>query len=140
MVGVGFLAEATGKSTATVYRWCLDTDNSGLRNPIDLLDDICLLVGGKKVELAETIAQHYCELADGFFVKNSVDDFRLDVFKAFPIVLQKFARYMEAVSDGLANGVIEETEAERVRQEWEDVKRISECFVRNYEKSVSKEE
>ena len=131
VVGVKALAANLRLSPALVYKWCQefdpnDPDVSGARNPLDRLADIIEQTGDINV------VQWLCHQAGGFFVRNpSVAPGRsgTELLANTQRLVQEFSELLMTVTKSIEDdGRIEANEANRIRDSWEDFKRIVEEF------------
>ena len=132
--GVKAVAAALKVSPALVYKWCEppaasdDPDQSGAKNPLDRVREMFLLT--KDVNLVRWL----CHEAGGFFVSDPVPDLRQpreqSIFNETRSMMRDFSELLEAVSKSVENDhSIDPTEAEEIRQKWEDLKACAERFV-----------
>ena len=137
--GVKAVAAALKVSPALVYKWCEppaeagDPDQSGAKNPLDRVRDIYMLT--KDIRLIRWL----CNQADGFFVSNPVANLRktLDesVFAETRSMVRDFSELLDAVTASVEDdAAIDTTEADAIRQKWEDLKACVEHFVISCEK------
>jgi hypothetical protein len=137
--GVKAVAGALKVSPALVYKWCEppaeadDPDQSGAKNPLDRVREMYMLT--KDIRLIRWL----CNEADGFFVSNPVPDLRrsLDetVFTQTRAMVRDFSELLEAVTESVEDdAAIDPTEADLIRQKWEDLKACVEKFVIGCEK------
>ncbi|MEK6644462.1 MAG: phage regulatory CII family protein [Planctomycetota bacterium] len=138
-VGVKALAADLRLSPALVYKWCEaaeadEPDGSGTRNPLDRVRDIVKVTG----DLA--VISWLCLQANGFFVHNPVADSKdidADLLQSTQHMVQEFSELLNEVSRAVADdGAIANSEAERIRREWEQLKTTAETFVVACEKGV----
>lgn len=131
VVGVKALAAKLKLSPALVYKWCQefdpdDPDVSGARNPLDRLTDIVAETGDVEV------VQWLCHQAGGFFVRNpSVAAGRTgtELLANTQRLVQEFSELLMTVTRSIEDdGRIENKEADRIRDSWEDFKRTVEEF------------
>lgn len=131
-VGVKRLASQLRLSPALIYKWCeaadpKDPDASGTRNPLDRLRDIVKITGHIPV------VSWLCHEADGFFVHNpeaQCENINTDLLQSTQHLVRGFSDLLNEVSESVADdGYIEADEAERIRQEWEQLKTTAETFV-----------
>lgn len=148
-VGVKTIASELNLSPALIYKWCqeraadeMDLSASGAVNPLDRIQDIYEKT--KDVGLINWI----CRMADGYFVQNTlVEQMSYDtrVFKNVRKFIKEFSDTLDTISECLDDdNQISGKEAENIRKEWEDLKRIGEGFVHacelgKYSKKVPKE-
>ena len=98
----------------------------GENNPLDRILKIVHLTD-------DTGPIHWlCQSVDGFFVENPVRSGERDTpfLQATQQVLAEFSELLQAVSESYNNdSSIDPQEAERIRQEWEQLKTLAEHFV-----------
>jgi hypothetical protein len=137
--GVKAVAAALKVSPALVYKWCEpsaeadDPDQSGAKNPLDRVRDMYMLT--KDIRLIRWL----CNEAGGFYVANPVPELRktLDesVFAETRSMVRDFSELLEAVTESVEDdSMIDLTEADAIRQKWEDLKACVEHFVVSCEK------
>jgi len=129
-VGAKSVASDMGLSPSLIYKWCQPKDDegsSGADNPLDRLAKVYECTGDTR------IAQWMCEKMDGYFVANE----RQDKYKEVPLIqatqsiLHEFSDLLRVVSESIENdGLITGDEAVKIRKEWEELKSITEGFVR----------
>ena len=132
--GVKAVAAALKVSPALVYKWCeppadeKDPDQSGAKNPLDRLRDIYLLT--KDIRLIRWL----CNQADGFYVSNPVPEIRKsideEIYKETRAMVRDFSELLEAVTASVENDpYVDPSEADVIRDRWEDLKACVERFV-----------
>jgi hypothetical protein len=138
-VGVKMLAAKLRVSPALVYKWCeeadlSDPDASGTLNPLDRLREIVQLTGHIPV------VNWLCQQADGFFVYNPAkvsSDIDKDLLHSTQHLVQAFSHLLNEVSESVTDdSAIDPGEAERIRQDWEQLKTTAETFVVACEKGI----
>ena len=119
-------------STVLLYKWCQDfsvTNKGTFRGAINPLERIAQLYGKTKdVEIINWI----CQKANGYFVQNNlIDEDALDakLFNNTQRIIKEFSETLEKISEYYNDGRISHKEAESIRKEWEDLKRVGESFV-----------
>ncbi len=131
-VGAKNVAAKMKLSAALVYKWCeapaVDAhgEASGSRNPLDRIAQVYQLTGD------DALVGWLCRRARGFLVKNPTPNVNVDagVLAATQAMVKEFSDVLEAVSESVTNGEgVDETEAGRIRKEWEELKCLSESFV-----------
>jgi len=73
-----------------------------------------------------------CERADGFFISNGAIDLSESEYSLTHTqrIVKEFGDLLHAISEGLnEDRLVDGEEAERIRKEWEDLKRAGEAFV-----------
>jgi hypothetical protein len=137
--GVKSVAAALKVSPALVYKWCEppaeaeDPEQSGAKNPLDRVREMYILT--KDIRLIRWL----CNEAGGFYVSNPVPDLRrsLDesIFTETRSMVRDFSELLEAVTESVGDdSLIDATEADIIRQKWEDLKACVEKFVISCEK------
>ena len=127
--GVKSVASDMGLSTSLIYKWCQPnngSDAAGADNPLDRLMKIIQLTNDPAPIL------WLCEQVDGFFTKNPPAEKSqvVPILKATQLLLNEFSDVLAAVSQSYENdNSIDSTEAKRIRNEWEVLKRTAESFV-----------
>ena len=99
---------------------------SGSRNPLDRVAHVYQLTRD------DALVGWLCRRAHGFLVKNPTPNVNIDagVLAATQAMVKEFSDVLQAVSESVADGMgVNETEAERIRKEWEELKCLSESFV-----------
>ena len=72
-----------------------------------------------------------CRKSGGFFVRNpKVDKEEFDLMPATQTIVQQFAEMLTAISKAAADHTITDDEAAIIREEWDDLQRFTEGFVR----------
>ena len=126
------LAAQLKVSPALVYKWCQlydpnDPDTGGARNPLDRVAEIVRITGDMEV------VNWLCHQAGGFFAPNpevDVAQVDTDLLMGTQQLVKEFSDMLEEVSRSIANdGIIESSEAKRIRRHWEKLKRVAETFV-----------
>jgi hypothetical protein len=124
------IAEAIGVSVSMIYKWAEPPEQgSGATNP---LDRIAALV--KSMDDTR-ILEWICAGGDGFFIKNpkSARARSYAVVPATNRVVQEFAEMLSVIASAAVDNNITSSEAERIRSRWEDLKSVTESFVRGCE-------
>ncbi len=123
------VAEELGLSLSMVYKWAepASEGGSGTANP---LDRVAALLEATKRD--PRIVQWLCERAGGFFVNNPVGG-RGRAYELVPAtnaIVREFADMLSVIATAAVDSQISPMEAERIRARWEDLKRVTESFVR----------
>jgi hypothetical protein len=137
--GVKAVAAALKVSPALVYKWCEqpaeadDPDQSGAKNPLDRVREMYMLT--KDIRLIRWL----CNEAGGFFVANPVPELRksLDesIFNETRSMVREFSELLETVTEAYdTDNQIDPTEADEIREKWEDLKACLERFTISCEK------
>ena len=122
------VASQLGMSLSLVYKWMeKDARNqSGVLNPLDRIHQLYEITGH------DPLIQWLCHKAGGYFVKNPPTGKRpgREVMPATQEIVQKFADVLSAISDAAADNSISDEEAKLIRHEWDELKRLTERFVK----------
>ncbi len=120
------VAGELGLSLSLVYKWAEPpAEGSGAANPLDRIDSIIKLTGDA------TLAQWVCERAGGFFIKNPEPKAHpYELIPATNNIVQEFADLLGVISMAVADGKVTTDETERIRSRWEQLKSVTEGFVR----------
>ena len=120
------VAGELGLSLSLVYKWAEPpSEGSGAANPLDRIDSIIKLTGDA------TMAQWVCERSGGFFIKNPEPKAHpYELIPATNNIVQEFADLLSVISNAVSDGNISVEESERIRQRWEQLKSVTEGFVR----------
>ncbi len=130
-VGVKSLAASLRLSQALVYKWCQesdpnDPDTSGARNPLDRLAEIV------HATQDTTVVEWLCHQAGGFYVKNTPPtkvDIPTELLVNTQQLVNEFSQLLMTVTKSIEDdGEIESSEAERIRQSWQQFKSMAEAF------------
>lgn len=137
--GVKRVAAELRVSPALVYKWCeppadnTDPEQSGARNPLDRVREIYLLT--KDIRLIRWL----CNEAGGFFVPDPVLELRRTseetIFNRTRQMMREFSELLDAIHDSLSDdAAVDCSEADQIRQKWEDLKATAEEFALACEK------
>lgn len=132
-VGAKSIASDMSLSLSLIYKWCQPHYAGGADSPLDRMSSLLKLTGKKEP------IHWLCEQAGGFFVENAGEtsvNTDVDLLKGTQDILKEFTELLEAISRGSEDGKITKGESETIRKEWEDLKRVAECFVNACEKGV----
>ena len=116
-------------SLSLVYKWAEPPqEGSGAANPLDRIETLLKLTGDK------AMVQWICERADGFFIKNPArKTFAAPLIPATNDIVQEFADLLGVIATATEDGKITPEEAKAIRARWEDLKSVTEGFVRTAE-------
>jgi len=120
-------AAELGLSLSMVYKWAEPpTERSGAANP---LDRVAVLM---QCSQDSRIAQWICQKAGGFFVKNPRPNSMhpLHLVPAMHTVVQDFADLLSVMAAAAHDSQITPAEARAIRARWEELKSVTEEFVR----------
>jgi len=134
-VGIKAVAPKMNLSKSLLYKWCQDSKEpspykaaSGASNPLDRIKKLY-----EETQDPEII-NWLCQAADGYFVKNSPTE-KINTDARMFNNVQKFIKEFSETLDTISNSYYDDhsinaEEAEKIRKEWEDMKRIGEGFVK----------
>ena len=120
-----------GLSLSLIYKWAeppVDETGSGANNPLDRIEQLLKTTGD------ERIAQWVCERAGGFYIHNPKA--KAHPFQLIPStnsIVQEFADMLGVIAVAASDNAITKEEAKAIRRRWEDLKSVTEGFVRNCE-------
>ena len=122
------IAADMGLSLSLIYKWAeppQDETGSGANNPLDRIEQILRITND------ERIAQWVCERAGGFFIHNPKS--KPHAFQVIPYtnsIVQEFADMLATIATSSADNVITRDEAKKIRARWEELKSVTEGFVK----------
>ncbi len=125
------IAAEMGLSLSLIYKWAeppSDETGSGANNPLDRIEQLLRITGDAR------IPQWVCELGGGFFITNP--KVKPDARQLIPTtnsIVQEFADMLGAIAVAAADSAITKDEAKDIRRRWEDLKSVTEGFVRHCE-------
>jgi hypothetical protein len=115
-------------SLSLIYKWAEppeDDSGSGASSPLDRVGQLIRIT--KDVR----IAQWVCEQTGGFFIRNPQN---LPPHQPLiPItndIVQEFADMLATIATSSADNVITKEEAKKIRARWEELKSVTEGFVK----------
>jgi hypothetical protein len=115
-------------SLSLIYKWAELPENdagSGANNPLDRVGQLI------RSTRDERIAHWVAEQADGFFIRNPAQ-----LAPNQPLIpmtngiVQEFADMLATIAISSADSVITKEEAKKIRARWEELKSVTEGFVR----------
>jgi hypothetical protein len=125
------IAAEMGLSLSLIYKWAEppeDDSGSGASSPLDRVGHLIRITNDAR------IAQWACEQANGFFIRNPLN---LPVGRPLiPItndIVQEFADMLATIARSSADNVITKDEARTIRARWEELKSVTEGFVKSAE-------
>jgi transcriptional regulator with XRE-family HTH domain len=120
------VASVMGCSVSLVYKWAQSADDgSGTINPLDRVLQLF------QITKDDMLIHWLCRKSGGFFVRNpKVDKEEFDLMPATQTIVQQFAEMLTAISKAAADHTITDDEAAIIREEWDDLQRFTEGFVR----------
>jgi hypothetical protein len=130
-----------GLSLSLIYKWAeppVDETGSGANNPLDRIDQLL------RITHDERIAQWVCERAGGFFITNpKAKEHAYQLIPSTNSIVQEFADMLGVIAVAASDNTITPPEAKAIRRRWEDLKSVTEGFVRQCEEgnfSAAKQE
>ena len=120
------VAGEMGLSLSLVYKWAEPAaEGSGAANPLDRIELLLKLSGDRR------LAQWVCERAGGFFIANPrTNPQAVHLIPATNMIVQEFADMLAAIARAAADNTITKEEAKDIRGRWEELKSVTEGFVR----------
>jgi hypothetical protein len=116
-------------SLSLIYKWAEppeDSAGSGFANPLDRI------AGLIKSTQDERIAHWVAQKSGGFYIRNpKVQNAHPDyLIPATNEIIQEFADLLAVVASAATDNQISADEARAIRARWEELKSVTECFVR----------
>ena len=117
-----------GLSLSLVYKWAevpSQDAGSGASNPLDRIDQLLKSTGDKR------IAQWVCERAGGFFIANP--EATPQPQSLIPVtneIVREFADLLTVIAAASADSKVTPDEAKQIRRRWEELKSVTEGFVK----------
>ena len=121
------LAAEMGLSLSLIYKWAEPAEaGSGTSNPLDRIEALVRCSGDLR------IVQWLCERAGGFFIKNPKSNWPHPHFliPATNQIVQDFADLLAVIASAAADNSITKQESKAIRARWEELKSVTEGFVR----------
>ena len=122
------IAEDLGLSLSLIYKWTeppSDDAGSGANNPLDRVGQLV------KSTRDPRIAQWVAEQTGGFFIRNPAS--LSHPGQLIPLtndIVQEFADMLATIASSAADNKITPEEAKKIRARWEELKSVTESFVR----------
>lgn len=122
------IAAEMNLSLSLIYKWAEppeDDSGSGTSNPLERVGQMIRVTGDSRV------AQWVCEQADGFFIRNPHNLPPPNTL--IPVtndIVQEFADMLATIAQASADNAISKDEAKTIRRRWEELKTVTEGFVR----------
>jgi hypothetical protein len=117
-----------GLSLSMIYKWAEPDDGtgSGAANPLDRIEALVRCTGDTRS------VQWICERAGGFFIKNPKGQWPHPHFliPATNQIVQEFADLLAVIAIAAGDNHISRQEARDIRARWEELKSVTEGFVR----------
>src|SRR5688500_5452853 len=116
-----------GLSLSLIYKWAEppeDDSGSGASSPLDRVGQLIRITGDPR------IAQWVCEQAGGFYIRNPQTEPTTDTLRATNDIVQEFADMLATIATASSDHVISKDEAKTIRRRWEELKSVTEGFVK----------
>jgi transposase len=123
------IAADMGLSLSLIYKWTeapADDAGSGASNPLDRIDQLLKSTKDRR------IAQWVCERAGGFYISNPAHQ-KAHGLSLIPVtneIVQEFADMLAVIASSSADSKVTQDEAKQIRRRWEELKSVTEGFVR----------
>jgi transcriptional regulator with XRE-family HTH domain len=120
------VASEMGLSLSLVYKWSEPpAEGSGAASPLDRIEQLLRVTGDRR------LAQWVCERAGGFFIANPrAKQQAVQLIPATNSIVQEFADMLAVIAAAATDNTITKQEAEEIRGRWEELKSVTEGFVR----------
>lgn len=123
------VAADLGLSLSLIYKWAEPPEpqaGSGAANPLDRIEALWRSTGD------ERLVQWICQRAGGFFINNpkATRPHPEYLIPATNQIVQEFADLLGVIAAAAADNQITRQEAESIRARWEELKSVTEGFVR----------
>src|SRR5882724_1311603 len=122
------IAAEMGLSLSLIYKWAEppeDESGSGTGSPLDRVGQLIRATNDARV------AQWVCEQAHGFYIRNPQHLPRVQPL--IPItndIVHEFADMLATIATSSSDNVITRDEAKTIRARWEELKSVTEGFVK----------
>jgi hypothetical protein len=122
------IAADMGLSLSLIYKWAEPPSadaGSGANNPLDRIEQLQTITKDPR------IAQWVCERAGGFFITNP--EHKPHDRALIPVtnkIVQEFADMLGVIAVAASDSQITKEEAKQIRRRWEELKSVTEGFVR----------
>jgi len=111
-----------------IYKWAEpdESGGSGAANPLDRMESLIRATND------ERIVQWVSQRSGGFFIKNPKSQWPhpYQVIPATNQIVQEFADMLGVIAEAAGDNHINKTEAKAIRARWEELKSVTEGFVR----------
>jgi len=122
------IAAELGLSLSMIYKWAEPDDGtgSGATNPLDRIHALVQCTNDTQ------IVHWLCERAGGFFIRNPKATWPhpIHLMPATNEIVQEFADLLAVIATAATDNQITRTEARGIRARWEELKSVTEGFVR----------
>ena len=115
-----------GLSLSLIYKWAEPAEEgSGASNPLDRIEQLLKLTGDQR------LAQWVSERAGGFFILNPKHNPQAThLIPATNTIVQEFADMLAVIAAAATDNTITKQESKDIRGRWEELKSVTEGFVR----------
>ena len=125
------VAEDIGLSVSVLYKWAEPPEHaagSGIGNPLDRVAALLQSTGDQR------IVQWICERANGFFIHNPrTIPHPHYLIPATNQIVQEFADLLQVIAKAAHDSEVTLSEAKQIRARWEELKSVTEGFVKGCE-------
>ena len=115
-------------SLSLIYKWAEPPEEetgSGASSPLDRVGQLIRSTKDAR------IAQWVCEQADGFYIRNPHNlPVTTTLIPATNDIVQEFADMLATIAQASADNAISKDEAKTIRRRWEELKSVTEGFVK----------
>jgi hypothetical protein len=124
------IAAEMNLSLSLIYKWAEPPEDdsgmgSGASNPLERVGQLIRVTGDTRV------AQWVCEQASGFFIRNPQNlPPPHTLIPATNDIVQEFADMLATIAQASADNAITKDEAKTIRRRWEELKSVTEGFVK----------
>jgi hypothetical protein len=122
------IAAEMALSISLIYKWAEippEDSGHGANNPLDRIEQLIRITGDKR------IAQWVCERTGGFLISNpAAGPQPHSLMPATNSIVQEFADMLQVIAMAAADQTITNKEAQAIRARWEELKSVTEGFVR----------
>ncbi len=122
------IAGDMGLSLSLIYKWAEPNDGEvagAASSPLDRVGQLIRFTHDTR------IAQWVCEQADGFYIRNPHNLPPTEMLMpATNDILQEFADMLATIARASADNAISQDEAKTIRRRWEELKSVTESFVK----------
>ncbi len=123
------VAADLGLSLSMIYKWAEPADlpdGSGAANPLDRIEALLRSTNDPR------IIHWICQRAGGFFIRNpkTTKPHPDYLIPATNEIIQEFADLLAVIASAAADNCITSAESEKIRARWEELKSVTEEFVR----------
>ena len=125
------VADALGVSLSLVYKWAQPSEEGrggGLINPLDRVEALMQITRDHR------LIKWLCHRLGGYFVRNPSGPLASKgLVPATNEILQQFADLLGAITDSAVDHKVTKEESRLIRRHWEDLKSVTEGFVKSCE-------